>query len=298
MNKLLLTLGSLTLSTVLVLRLHQGAVEAANAAAAARQQYLSQTRLLAQAQAQRQTLTLRLKERREELAGSQAAGANMASTPLLVWTNGTSLSPARSEQLLAELGFSWRNQPDYVVVRKESLKRISLSGIKRTRVTDAACQVLAITPDERGALKATASQLSAEYNAWAQANVHREEPPGDVVAKYSLGTDPAFSQSLSNRFTQVLFATLGPERAELLQSYAGDWMSGLGMLGGPPTTLTVRRYGDRLNMEIRQAGNTMSTDVAPQQPFPAAFRPIFPGGWPDLAQRAGFELPKSFHKAP
>lgn len=38
----------------------------------------------------------------------------------------------------------------------------------------------------------------------------------------------------------------------------------------------------------------MSTDVNPWQPFPEAFRPLFPGGWKELAEREGFELPKSF----
>jgi hypothetical protein len=40
----------------------------------------------------------------------------------------------------------------------------------------------------------------------------------------------------------------------------------------------------------------MSTDVSPYQPFAEAFLPLFPNGWPDLAQREGFELPKGFRK--
>ena len=43
-------------------------------------------------------------------------------------------------------------------------------------------------------------------------------------------------------------------------------------------------------------GGTMYTEVAPYQEFPRAFRAIFPGGWPDLAQREGFELPKAYGK--
>ncbi len=60
----------------------------------------------------------------------------------------------------------------------------------------------------------------------------------------------------------------------------------------PPTTLMVERYksGDewQMNFTLKQAGNSMTTSVNPYQSFPEAFRPIFPGGWPDLAAREGF----------
>jgi hypothetical protein len=35
---------------------------------------------------------------------------------------------------------------------------------------------------------------------------------------------------------------------------------------------------------------------SPFQQFPEVFRSLFPGGWTDLAQREGFELPKEFNK--
>ena len=46
--------------------------------------------------------------------------------------------------------------------------------------------------------------------------------------------------------------------------------------------------------EVRYSRNTMTTDVSPHQNIPPAFLPLFPNGWPDLARREGFELPKEF----
>jgi hypothetical protein len=49
-------------------------------------------------------------------------------------------------------------------------------------------------------------------------------------------------------------------------------------------------------VEIVRYHSTLSTYVSPHQPFPETFRPLFPGGWVDLAQREGFELPAEFHQ--
>ena len=40
----------------------------------------------------------------------------------------------------------------------------------------------------------------------------------------------------------------------------------------------------------------MTTTISPWQPFPEAFRAIFPGGWRDVAEREGFKLPQAFEK--
>jgi hypothetical protein len=112
--------------------------------------------------------------------------------------------------------------------------------------------------------------------------------------------DPAFSQSLSNRFTEAVVGAMGPERGPLLRDYASDWMDTVGMCGGEPVTLTIKRYfaGDtpRLKMQISQGSATFSTDVSPDRLLPVAFRPVFPGGWTELAQRESFKLPKEFSK--
>ena len=299
MNKHLLAFAVLASGAALSWVLHTSRTGASDAAARARRTRATQTELLFQTRSERIALDERVREMKHELfLKEQIATGSDAS---LLTATATNLSPAQSEKLVAELGFNWNSTRDYVVVSKDSLKTVSFSAMKEMKLTDAACSVLAITPEERNAIDVTTEQLGEEYNSWAKAHVHREDPQGDVVAKYSIATDPTFSAGLSNRFTAAVRAAVGSERGDLLRGFSYSWMSELGMFGGHDTTLTLRRYlaGENrgLNMEIRQDQSTMSTEVTPYQPLPAAFQPIFPGGWTELAQREGFDLPKEFSKS-
>ena len=60
--------------------------------------------------------------------------------------------------------------------------------------------------------------------------------------------------------------------------------------------MTIKRTGNYLQMELRQARSMMTCGLSPWQPLPKAFAPLFPGGWEELAQREGFELPEEFQK--
>ena len=149
-------------------------------------------------------------------------------------------------------------------------------------------------------------RLAKSHAAWAQEHVQREEPTGEVLAKYSLPVNVEFAQGLSNQFTAAIYATLGDGRGQLFQQHAYSWMAALGMGSGPssaypnsPTTMTVERYSkqnDQLRYTLQRANSQMQTSVSPWQPFPEEFRTVFPGGWQELAQREGFELPKEFRK--
>jgi len=230
---------------------------------------------------------------------NRAAGAPLAATALIATNGAAHLSPVQSEALLAELGFNWNSTGNYLVVSKNTLRDVHLGGMKDAKLSDVMCDVLAITPEERSAVEGLTQQIDADYKTWAGSHSKREEPSGDVVAKYTLSADPAFSQTLRNAFTSGVVAALGGERGELLESYAGTWMSDHGMLNTEPATMTVKRHlmGNEpsLNWELSQGNSSMFTSVSPWQ-FPEAFRPIFPGGWPDVAAREGFELPKEFKK--
>lgn len=265
----------------------------------------TQTRQLAQLLFEKQQVLERVSETRQQLAAQPPIPAHQQiDGKILTGDSLGNLSAAEREQLLAELEFNWNTTGDYLIVSKKSLAGISLAAIKGTTLTDAARAVLAITPEERAAVETMTQRLMADYTVWAEAHVQRAEPSGDVVAKYTLAADEAFSQSQSNRFVSEVIAALGPERGELLRRYSYQWMSELGMnnttLSKRETTMIVKRYnaGDesRLGFELQHAGGGMSTDVSPWQPFPEAFRSIFPNGWTDLAKREGFELPKSFQK--
>ena len=131
------------------------------------------------------------------------------------------------------------------------------------------------------------------------ANVQRTEPKGDVVAQYKVTFDEAFTQQVGSTFSNQVFAAIGPERGELLLEYASDWMRAMGMLGVEPTTLTVNQHDKnklRYQFTIKATHSSMTTEISPWQPFPEAFKPLFPNGWADLAKAEGFELPPEFQK--
>jgi hypothetical protein len=178
------------------------------------------------------------------------------------------------------------------------LHAISVAGVQGTKVSQNACDVLAITPEERAQIDAAAQSLMDQYKSWALAHVQRAEPAGDVVAKYSLPQDSDFSLSLSNSFVSGVMDALGEQRGKLLLGYSDDWMTALGMDGGD-SSLTVKRYqfGDEthFNYVVENAGSSMSSSVS-ERNFPEAFLPLFPNGWTDLAAREGFVLPKTFQK--
>jgi hypothetical protein len=243
-----------------------------------------------------------------ELEGKILSGASL-----------TNLTVTESEQLLAELGFNWNTTGDYLIVSKKSLAGIYFDAMRGEELTTAARGVLAITPAEQAAIEAVTRQMGDTRAAWALAHAQRIEPAGNVLAQYTLPTDASFSQSQLAIFTSGIFSALGDQRGEWLQDHAVGWMQDVGLRTSPdlskipaeilatmppdtsqiePTTLTVERYQSggewRMNFSLRQGANTMTTSVNPWQSFPEAFRPLFPNGWPDLAAREGFELPKDF----
>jgi hypothetical protein len=268
---------------------------------AAHQSSQAQTQLVAQAQMDLTVLEQRVHELNQSLRAREAEASQDGSSALLSLAGAKHLSAAQSEQLLAALGFNWATSPDFVVVSKESLKQISVNGIKDMALTSTASAVLAVKPEEKKRLDTLMHGLATDYEAWAQAQVQREEPTGDAVAKYTIPSDPDFSQSLSNRFTSGVLGVLGAERGNLLIEYAWSWMNDLNMLGGGATTMTLKSRasgGDTLiDLELKSAdGGSMYTTISPYQPFPASLRPVFPNGWTDVAKREGFALPPSFEK--
>src|SRR5204862_799157 len=141
---------------------------------------------------------------------------------------------------------------------------------------DTVCGVLAVTPEERATVEAIIGRLVADYREWATSHVERAEPEGDVLAKYKMPSDPQFTQSVSNTFSATVMAALGSERGQLMLGYASSWMNVLGMVGGGPTILTIKRPlpGEEwLPFELQTpGGGTMYTGVSPYQPFPEEFR--------------------------
>lgn len=209
------------------------------------------------------------------------------------------LTPEQIEALLAELGFSWNSTANYVIVTKQTLGKVSLEGMKGPKLTDAACGVLAVSPTERAAIERTAQKIFDDYATYLKAHAKRLDPAGGMICGYNLELETDYTQRAHESFTAQVLATLGPERGALFLGYATEWMRAMGMLGSEPTTLTVhlsqivnneRRY----NYTLKSRHSTMTTSISPWQPFPEAFKPLFPGGWKDLATAEGFELPQEF----
>ena len=266
---------------------------------ARREEWMAQTQSLEQARIQHSEWTVHVRELKQGALSQPPAGARSELAALIPTNRAHALSPEQRERLLAELGFDWHAMADFLVVSKDTLRKVGVEAMRGVKMTETACNVLAITPEERARVEASAERLAAEFQAWALAHVQRAEPEGNVLARYTLPPDSEFSQSLSNAFSGGVMEALGQERGELLLGYAQSWMADLAMRGGS-STMTIKRYGpdmERLGLELKTPdGGTMFTDISPHQRFPEGFRSIFPGGWVELAQREGFRLPKEFQQ--
>jgi hypothetical protein len=300
MKRLLIAFGIFAAATVLIRAMRNEIVQAAQATATRRELWRVQSKRLEEMRGERDRLHEQTREAKRQTAEQTPIGGPDELAAEFAANGLKNLSAEKAERLLAELGLNWSSTGDYLVVSKTSLPEIRVTAIRRnTKLGAAALAALAITPDEQAAIEAETQRLASEYNSWVQTHAQREEPSGKIVAKYVLTSDPEYSENASNAFAGVIFSTLGPQRATLLQQYSWDWMQGQGMFApGPndngPTSLTITREGDSLMLDLRQSMSSMSCVVSPVQPMPEPFRPLFPGGWKDIAQRESFELPKEF----
>ncbi len=306
MKRLLLCLSILAAGTGAFWPLRSGTLRAQRASAARLEALSAQTQTIARTRSQREALEHSVKTSERELASLEASGGGFSPADWFIPKPGQKLSADQSEKLLSQLGLNWNSTGNYVVVTKDTLRALGLDGIKNSKLTQVACQVMGLTPEEQASIDATLQQLNAHYDAWARAHVRREEPSGDVVAKYTLPADPEFFQGLVRASASQIMGTLGTERAFLLLRYSYRWMVDHGLepyvqphpCSSAPTTMmvtrTFRNGQVRFSVELKQAGNTSYYDLFPGQAFPEPFQAVFPGGWSELAQREGFALPKGF----
>jgi hypothetical protein len=300
MKRIVLALSVLVSGIALLCGFRNSAAQFRSEAASQRDAWLARTQRLAQFQTQRDELTIRIAELKRGLAHLRRSTPEADLMKAIETDGAAHLSPEVRERLLAELGLDWKSSGDYLVVSKDTLREVNFHAVRSNRLRDTVCGVLAITPQERAGIEATMERLAAEFNAWVVSHVQRTEPSSDVLAKYTLPPDPAFSQSLSNTFSAGVHATIGAERGSLLLDYSREWMQDVGMRGDGGSMLTIKRAPagqEWLPFELKSSDNgTMSAAVSPHQPFPEAFRPIFPGGWTQVAELERFELPKEFHQ--
>ena len=322
MKKILLAIFILAVGITLFCAARQATAAASENLAAQTSAWQTQTQQLVALRLEQQRVLERVTDTKQ-LLKSQPSPPTLAqlTEKILSGASLKNLSATESEQLLAELGFNWNSSGEFLIVSKKSLVGISFDGMNGVKLTAAAIGTLAISPAEQGAVEAMTQQLCAERTAWVKEHIQRTEPSGDVLAEYTLPANVELSQSQLAVFTNGVLTALGSERGQWLQDHSSRWMEDTGLHTGydfskvpaellpllsvdehqnQPTTLTLKRYQAgkdwHLNFTLQQAGNNMTTSVNPWQPFPEAFQSIFPGGWRELAEREGFELPKEFKK--
>ena len=300
MNRVWLTAAIVAIGAALFCAFRSSAARFKAEMSSNRDALVAERASLAQAQEKDTELTRRIHELKREFAAQPGKRSSEMAWANLIQTNDLRhLPPDVRERLLAELGFNWNTSGNYVVVSKDSLRNLGVTAVDADHLTDAVCGVLAVTPEERAGIDSLMTRLAGELKDWVIAHAQRIEPQGDVVAKYCVPGDSEFSQSLSNRFAGGVIGALGSERAELMLGFASLWMRDMEMHGDKPTILTVRRPpegADYLPFVLETPGGGMSSAVSPYNELPYVFRSLFPGGWADLAQREGFELPKAFKK--
>jgi hypothetical protein len=322
MKRALLAILILASGTTVYCALRHASASARQEAATLQAALQLQTQQIAGLDLEKQQVLQRLTETRQLLSAHPPPPPHLPLADKILSGGALrNLSATESEQLLAELGFEWGKTGDYLIVSKESLHGISFHGLRGLNLTPAALAVLAITPAQQAAIETVTRQVGDAYAAWAREHVQRVELAGDVLAKYSLTADADFARNQLAAFTNGVLDALGAQRAQWLQEHSWNWMTDFGLHPGtdesavstdspatppvsrvPPrtTTLTVRRPAGvegGLHFSLEQAGGSMGANVSPWQPFPEPFRAVFPGGWEELAQREGFELPKEFKKA-
>jgi hypothetical protein len=299
MKKILLALLILCAGAVALARLNLLANQSRTAADQSRAESARLTREaneLAAAAANLRAQADNKKSRLAELAlspGSSSATANAPGDPS---RNSRSAKPS---ELLRRLGIGWNNSPNYILMSKAALKSMYLRGIESNGAfTPTACAILGLTSAERATVEAAMKRAEAQHADWAKTAVQRVEPAGEVVADYRLPANPELAHQIQEEGTALLGETLGRDRMVLIHDYARAWINEHEFLGESSVRLTVRRHTDGTQPPLWQmyeyghgggaSGYLRSGD------FPQFLRSLFPGGWPDLAQREGFALPDDY----
>jgi hypothetical protein len=309
MNKILLALAILGAGTAGALTARHSTMRLQREANAARESWVVQTQVLADAQGERAGLAERIRELKQNLRQAEAAGNQNDLWSVLETNRIGHLSPDLREHLLDELGFNWNSSEAFIVVSKETVRQMRMHAITgwwpdgdfwHARLIDSAAAVLALTPQERRQVEAAMERVKEDLKDWAISHTERSEPHDDVLAQYTLQSAPP--TSISNNIMSEISGAIGKERTELMQMGSStelldgsiqEWISELANWGGDkPVTMTLKRFSDGnkqvLKFQERDDGRWVPIRIR----FPTIFRPLFPNGWGDVAEREGFELPK------
>lgn len=242
-------------------------------------------------------LTAELAKRREQLRSvAPTPPLDLDLIACLTKTNGLATMPAEvRDRLVEELGLDWHASKDFVLVSKDILKELSLTPVNNVRLSEVACAVLAITPEERGYLESALVETQQALLDWASTNLKRAEPSGDDLVKLTLPANPELAQSLTNRLFSAMDTVLGHQRSRMLQHYAQTWLQDdMGCFGGIASSLTIKRRAgttDELYFELSLNGSWNGTGlgrihsgpIVLEGTIPSLFHKLFPGSWRQIA---------------
>jgi hypothetical protein len=311
MNKILLAVTTFATAGACLFALSNTASHGRQQLRANQTAWLTETQQLAEVQAGQAALAVKVRELRRELRSSAAtASMDPELVDLLLINDIKSESLEMQDKILAGFGWGGNSSSSYVLVSKAALTNSSLKPLKTfpngEEITDAVRDVLGITPEEQQSVEAAFTETLGAVAAWAKANVQREGPSEDMLVRYTIPADPTFEQALTNKLFSTINAAVGDERGELMRNFFETWrISEDGAIGERTNILSIHRISGPPGLGYRagwkwknsETINTYPEPINPQN-FPYAFFFVFPGGWQEVAQREGFDLPEEFSKKP
>ena len=239
---------------------------------------------------------------------ARAAGRSMDpfSPRLAEWLAAGNYSTVPADlvsELRTALGLAEDTNADYVLISKPTMQTLRPPGPRqKDKLSDGLCGLLSIAPEQRTQIETAMAGARKEFADWAKQNVVRDTPRGDEVLRYTLPAANDFADALTNRLLSAISDSIGTQRSSLFRTYAETWFQiEMGYLGGVTNTLAVLKRPDENGQEAlfykltrEREGSSMSEGPGKINPgrFPPAWRNVFPGGWAEVAEREGFELPK------
>jgi hypothetical protein len=206
-------------------------------------------------------------------------------------------------ELRGLLGLAENPNSDFVLISKPTMQTLRPPSPRHDdKLSDGLCALLSISPEQRTSIQSALTAARGEFSDWGKQNVQRQGPDGATVVRYTLPAGQEFADAVTNRLLSSIADLIGTQRSELFRTYAETWFQiETGYLGGVTNTLAVLRQPDRdgqpaLFYKLGRQGPNSSMSEGPGEiepsRFPPAWRNMFPGGWPEVAQREGFELPE------
>ena len=306
MKRIILIMSAILLTTAVSGFLHHQARAVRVEASTLRRQESLTTVELVKLETEHTTLRQTVSELKAQSRQSvQALQLNPKLADWLLAGSYTEVPGSLVPELRAALGFPWNDSTDYVLVSRGTLRELDLPAVQRDdKISETLCTVLAIAPNEKSEVESALALKRSQFSVWAKANLLREGPSGDRVVRYTIPASPTMAGSMREELLSTILNTLGPDRTELLKGYTANWVEfQLGDFGSGTNALSVmNKPGLDGKPEwfyelSRSPGHTSQSGRIDSSLHPI-FRNVFPGGWAEIAQREGFELPEEFKQKP